>query len=91
MTRLSLPSDEYAALKLYVLRRDMWRCRACKHRNNLHVHHVVFRSQQGPDTPENCATLCSDCHDAIHVHQTIRVVGDNADIPGGMKFLRMPQ
>jgi 5-methylcytosine-specific restriction endonuclease McrA len=89
MSRPSLPDDEYAALKLYVLRRDQWRCRACRFRCNLQVHHVIFRSQQGPDTPENLATLCNDCHDKIHIHGTLVVVGDNADIPGGMKFLRV--
>jgi 5-methylcytosine-specific restriction endonuclease McrA len=89
MNRSALPEAEYAVLKLYVLRRDNWRCRACRHRNNLSVHHVRFRSQQGADTPENLATLCSGCHDRIHIHLTLRVEGDNADVPGGMKFLRV--
>jgi 5-methylcytosine-specific restriction endonuclease McrA len=73
---------------MYVLKRDGWRCRCCKFRNNLQVHHVIFRSQQGPDSPENCATLCNECHDNIHIHKTITVIGTNADVPGGMKFLR---
>lgn len=36
-------------------------------------------------------TLCSDCHDWVHKTHTLRVVGTNADIPGAMKFLRVPK
>lgn len=89
MLREQLPAAEYDRLKRYVLRRDKWRCRACGYRNNLSVHHVHYRSSGGGDTPENLATLCSDCHDAIHVHHTLEAVGDNANIPGALKFLRV--
>jgi hypothetical protein len=90
MPSLRLPPEQYTILCQYILRRDGWKCRCCRHRNNLQVHHVIFRSQQGEDSPENLAAICNDCHDAIHIHKTIRVVGDNADVPGGMKFLRLP-
>lgn len=34
----------------------------------LHLHHVIRRSQGGPDTPENLVTLCAVCHDWVHGH-----------------------
>jgi len=91
-----LQPDElhYALLKTYILRRDYWRCRAYGSRNDLQVHHVIFRSQGGPSESWNLATVCFGCHEAIHQHK-IRVVGDNADIQGellsAMKFLRIPK
>lgn len=63
---LRLPSEEYAALCKTVLERDGWKCRNCGSRNNLHVHHIVFRSQQGPDESWNLCVLCNYCHDGIH-------------------------
>lgn len=89
MFRLGLPPYEYTALCLEVFRRDGWKCRACKGRNDLHAHHVKFKSQGGPDASWNLATVCIRCHELIHLHHAILVVGDNADVQGGMKFLRI--
>jgi hypothetical protein len=41
-------------------------CRACKNRNDLHCHHVVFRSHAGHDLSSNLLTVCTDCHKKIH-------------------------
>lgn len=38
----------------------------CKSGENLHAHHIRFRSQQGDDSAENLITLCNDCHDSLH-------------------------
>jgi hypothetical protein len=59
----------YYNVKAYVLDRDGYRCqsgRKCKHSAKLHVHHIVFRSNGGTDTPSNLRTLCSTCHDDLH-------------------------
>lgn len=65
--------------------RDDCKCRACHRRvfpraitmlHKPHHHHIVFASQGGPDTMENVCTLCSDCHDAVHVKRAMRVEGD---------------
>lgn len=64
--KLRLPEDEYRALCKSILRRDGWKCRSCFMRNNLHVHHIIFRSQQGPDEEWNLITLCNSCHDGVH-------------------------
>ena len=68
MSNLRLPPEEYDALCQHVLERDRWRCRnpQCNSRNNLHVHHITFRSQQGPDEDWNLCTLCMFCHTGIH-------------------------
>lgn len=54
-------------VKAYVLHRDGYQCQKCKTRKGkLHVHHIVFRSNGGTDSPENLIVLCSDCHDKLH-------------------------
>jgi 5-methylcytosine-specific restriction endonuclease McrA len=55
-------------LKAYILSRDGYTCQQCKKNKNLHlhVHHIVFRSQGGTDSPENLITLCEPCHEALH-------------------------
>lgn len=66
---LRLSEDEYYLLKQLIFNRDTFRCRYCNYRNNLHVHHIVFRSEQGPDETWNLVTLCNDCHEAVHQHK----------------------
>ncbi|MES2213018.1 MAG: RNA-guided endonuclease IscB [Pseudomonadota bacterium] len=56
-------------LKAYILSRDGYTCQSrqkVRHHAVLEVHHLVFRSQGGTDTPTNLLTLCSDCHAALH-------------------------
>jgi hypothetical protein len=60
-----------------ILERDDYRCRApgCTARKHLEVHHVVFRSQGGPDAPDNLVTLChAHHHHAVH-RGTLRITG----------------
>ena len=49
-----------------VLDRDGHRCRCCKSRQNLQIHHVRFVSQGGATRPDNLLALCSYCHSRIH-------------------------
>lgn len=62
------------AKKVYteVRERDLWRCRACGLADLLEAHHIVFRSQGGPDTLENLITLCKHCHMAAHRYEITR-------------------
>ncbi|AKB73545.1 hypothetical protein MSLAZ_0284 [Methanosarcina lacustris Z-7289] len=56
-------------VKAYVLHRDGYTCHHCKGKSKdsrLHCHHIVFRSNQGSDAPENLITLCETCHKALH-------------------------
>lgn len=62
-----LSTNQYEKLKKLVLVRDEYKCRVCKFRQNLQVHHVLFRSFGGKDTSENLITLCMDCHTSVHL------------------------
>lgn len=54
-------------VKAYVLYRDSYQCQKCKtKKGKLHVHHIVFRSSGGTNTPSNLVVLCSDCHKKLH-------------------------
>lgn len=60
----------YANTKMYVLSRDNHSCQKCKAKNTkLHVHHIVFRSNSGTDSPDNLVTLCEACHSELHKKQ----------------------
>jgi hypothetical protein len=56
-------------IKAYVLYRDHHTCQKCKAQNTeLHVHHIVFRSNGGTDSPDNLVVLCGSCHKKLHDH-----------------------
>jgi len=63
---------------LAVDRRDERACRCCGRREKLHHHHLIFRSRQGEDAPENILLLCAFCHALIHARQ-LWILGKNAD------------
>ena len=50
-----------------ILNRDDETCQICGTRSNLHVHHIVFRSQGGTDDHDNLITLCEKDH-RLHAH-----------------------
>ena len=50
-----------------ILKRDRYRCRLCGQRNNLAVHHIIYKSSYAnkkyQDEPSNLITLCNEpCH-----------------------------
>lgn len=56
-------------LREYILHRDNHTCQNpdCKNKDKdknpiLEVHHIIFRSNGGTDTPSNLITLCNKCH-----------------------------
>jgi hypothetical protein len=54
-------------VKAYVLHRDNYMCQKCKtKKGKLHVHHIIFRSNGGTNSPENLITLCESCHSKLH-------------------------
>jgi phage terminase large subunit GpA-like protein len=87
---LRLPEAGYRALCKSILRRDGWQCKSCGSRSTLHVHHIIFRSQSGPDVEWNLITVCSACHDGIHkdvkhgVYGLVIVLGEDHSV----KFVR---
>lgn len=53
-------------LRRRIRRRDLNRCRYCGTSFDLAVHHIIYRSQGGPDDEHNLITLCMACHELIH-------------------------
>ena len=51
--------------------RDHYRCCFCGVGYSLHLHHVVYRSEGGPDTGDNLITLCSDHHQEVHSNKKL--------------------
>ena len=60
------PQYGFDNVKEYVRWRDEYRCRKCRSRTHLEVHHIVQRRDGGSDRPDNLVTLCHDCHAALH-------------------------
>ena len=65
------PQKDFYNTRQYILHRDEHICQKCSGKTkdvHLHVHHIVFRSNGGTNSPENLITLCETCHDALHAH-----------------------
>jgi 5-methylcytosine-specific restriction endonuclease McrA len=65
-----LPEDfnnepEWKAIEKVVKQRDGFRCRSCRKKQRLSVHHILPRSEGGKDYPPNLITLCQECHNEI--------------------------
>lgn len=53
-------------IRRIVLERDDNKCTKCGSKEQLHVHHIVYRSNHGTDELENLTTVCDMCHLEIH-------------------------
>lgn len=63
---------DFYNVKQFILSRDNHCCQKClgkKRDDKLHVHHVIFRSNGGTNSPDNLITLCKTCHDTLHLHE----------------------
>ena len=57
----------YQNIRAYVLYRDKYMCQLCGKKNvQFQLHHVVPKSQNGKDHPDNLITLCPECHVKVH-------------------------
>jgi Holliday junction DNA helicase RuvB len=70
------------ALRDRILLRDGFACRACRGRQQLMVHHVVWLSRGGPTKAANLVTLCFRCHGLVH--DDLLIVRGRA--PNGLAF-----
>jgi len=63
-----LKKSDYENLRSFIFARDKYKCFFNKARCSkiFQVHHVIFRSKGGTDTPENLVTVCKNCHKKIH-------------------------
>jgi hypothetical protein len=58
-------SDIPAVVRQEVYDRDQT-CRFCGTKNNLHIHHIRYRSEGGGHDPKNLILLCHKHHDTVH-------------------------
>ena len=69
--QLHAPSKK---LRMEILKRDNFRCRACGRSPNdyvdveLHVHHIIPFGKGGITEKENLITICKTCHDGLYPH-----------------------
>lgn len=51
-----------------VYNRDNGICQLCASPNDIHLHHIVYRSESKDliNEPSNCIMLCSECHRKVH-------------------------
>lgn len=60
-------SFEYKEFRKEILRRDRYTCQVCGSKRKLQMHHL-FPFSEYDDlrmAPENCLTVCFDCHDTM--------------------------
>ncbi len=60
------PATPSSKIRKRVRLRDGERCRYCGCRTSLQVHHIVYRSEGGPDIETNLITLCDIHHRLMH-------------------------
>ena len=66
---------QWQRVRQCVLVRDGRRCRVCKTRDGVDVHHIRFRSVGGENSTANCAAICKCCHADVHAYR-LAISGD---------------
>lgn len=79
-----LPKN-WEELRSSCFKRDAHHCMRCDQRlavTELTAHHIIPRSQGGPDTLHNLITLCCECHDIVEcagITTRAGIIGDTDD------------
>jgi len=63
-----ISSPHWAARRTTIIRRDAARCRACRGRDHLEVHHRTYE-RFTREHDDDLVTLCAGCHAAVHTFQ----------------------
>ena len=59
--------EGYDNIRAYVFERDNYTCQICKKKFGiLQTHHIIQRSDEGSDRPDNLSTVHKDCHRDYH-------------------------
>lgn len=58
--------ERWMYIRSQILLRDSFRCQECNYYKHLEVHHIIPKSKDGSDKPENLITLCQRCHAKRH-------------------------
>lgn len=53
------------------IREEQQWCQLCGSPYNLHIHHIIYRSQLGNNSKKNLIRLCADCHRKVHSNKRI--------------------
>ena len=63
-------------LRKIVFERDDYTCQKCESKENLHCHHVLGAVQNPmfANDPDNCITLCEQCHLGVHKENGCRTI-----------------
>jgi 5-methylcytosine-specific restriction endonuclease McrA len=62
-TQKQVFDEEFLEVRTAVLKRDGYRCVNCGQTGTeLHVHHIIPRSEGGTNDLSNLVTLCAKCH-----------------------------
>lgn len=91
--------DEWEDIREKTLRRDNYRCQRCfENRGPLQAHHIVPKSDGGPDTLDNLVTLCRPCHGVQHPQNDTfddsrpdATLFPDTDAPGDVARMRNPE
>lgn len=46
-------------------------CALCGSSNNLHIHHIIYRSELGQTSLDNLIRLCASCHTMVHSNKKV--------------------
>jgi hypothetical protein len=57
------PPEFNDTFKKRIRKRDKYLCAVCAKKRRLDVHHIDYTKRT---VPENCISLCRDCHKLIH-------------------------
>ena len=74
------------ALRQMALARAADRCEVCTRLTPLDIHHIIKRSQGGPDTLDNVAALCRACHEQTDGPYGKRRLVLHRRVDGGLVF-----
>ena len=77
---MTMSDAEVYLLHQWVYTRDGGKCRVCGRRDNLHIHHIIFRSQGGTNETSNLITLCLQHHTDVHMHKLTLVGNSNEKV-----------
>lgn len=90
-TRVSREKQkQWNILRRQIIYRDRNRCLRCDKKfpaEQLSVHHLVPRSDDGSDEPSNLVTLCNGCHDFVEIEnlKTISTIIGSMDNPAAIE------
>jgi 5-methylcytosine-specific restriction endonuclease McrA len=61
-----LGTPRWRALAKAARKRDGYRCRRCRRRRRLDVHHTLYPNRWSEDRLGNLVSLCRACHTGVH-------------------------